>query len=81
MERTILGEEDRRDLAMSAAVRTAERGQALAGVLAVVLVLAAIAFMWRGETVAGGLLLSIPTVLLVRTFWGKGTTTNDDAED
>lgn len=79
MERTILGEEDRRDRAMGAAVTSALRGQAVAAILAFILVAAAIAFMWRGQMVAGSILLGLPAILLVRAFMSDSKGSGGDS--
>lgn len=69
MERTIYGEESRRDRALTAAVRTSYIGQVVAALLAVGLVAVAVFFFFKGNNVAGVAFMSVPAVMLVRTFW------------
>jgi len=56
---------------VNAAVETGRTGQAAAILLAFVAVIAAIVFFALRNEVAGGILLSLPVVMLVRALLGQ----------
>jgi len=82
-EKDISSRIDRADRLTNASIKTASRGQLAAISLTFVAIVAAIVFFAVGNVVAGGILVSLPVVMLVRALLGQvsGNQGDDGAGD
>ena len=67
-EKAATGEIDTADSLAKAEIETAKTGQALAFVLTLFALIAAVVFFVRHDNIAGLALLSMPVVMLIRSF-------------
>ncbi len=67
-EKSITGHIDRDNRLADAEIEISKSGQSMAFVLTLIALIASIVFFAKGNALAGGLLIGLPVVLLVRSF-------------
>lgn len=70
-EKVATGHIDNEAKLVAAEIETAKQGQAFALLLTLIAIIAAIVFFAIGNPLAGGVLLSFPVVMIVRSFLGQ----------
>jgi uncharacterized membrane protein len=78
-ETVTTGDIKTRDRIAQAEIERARSGQALAFLLTIIAMGASIYFFATGNPVAGGVLLSVPVVMLIRSFLGGFAERGDES--